>query len=71
MFWVILTMALIAAYQVPPMLRQKEWQALTAFVLVWLAGTIYALLAVARVPLPTVVEIITFINEILPFLPLN
>lgn len=62
---------LIAVYQVPPLLRQGEWQALFAFALVWLSAAGYALLVVMGVPLPTVVEVITLINEIVPFLPLE
>ncbi|MEW5921639.1 MAG: hypothetical protein AB1796_11975 [Bacillota bacterium] len=59
-------MLLIAAYQVPRLLRDQQWKELFAFALVWLSAGVYALLFVMGVPLPTVVEVVTFINELLP-----
>jgi hypothetical protein len=66
MFWVILIMISIAIYQVPGLLQQKMWRELAAFALVWLTAGIYALLVVMRYPLPTVIEMLSFVNKMLP-----
>lgn len=67
MFWVIIIMATIAIYQVPELLRQKQWRGLAAFILVWFAAGTYALLAAMRFPLPTVIDALSFVNKMLPF----
>lgn len=62
----MLIMIAIAVYQVPGLLRQKQWRELAAFALMWLVAGVYALLTAMRFPLPTLVEALTFIYEILP-----
>lgn len=66
MIWVVLVMLSIAIYQVPRLLRQKQWRELAAFGLVWLAAGIYAFMTAMELPLPTIVEIVTFIYETIP-----
>jgi len=66
MLWVGIIMAAIAAYQVPPLLRRKQWRELAAFAIFWLIAGIYAFLTAMDFPLPTMVEIVTFIYEKIP-----
>ncbi len=67
MIGIILIMAVIAIYQVPGLLRERQWRELAAFALVWLVAGAYAFLTAIRFPLPTVVEAVSFINKMLPF----
>lgn len=61
MLWVVLIMALIAIFQVPVLLRQKQRGELLGFSALWLIATVFALLVVLDVPLPTLLEILDFV----------
>jgi hypothetical protein len=60
----------IAIYQVPRLLRSRQWRELAVFGLLWLISGAYAFMVAMRVPLPTLVEVVTSIYKIihLPFL---
>lgn len=59
-------MVIIAVIQVPPLLHRKQYRELAAFGLVWLVAAVYASLVAAEVPLPSVLEILTFLYEMIP-----
>lgn len=61
MLWVVLIMALIAIFQVPVLLRQKQRGELLGFSALWLIATVFALLVVLDVPLPTLLELLDFV----------
>ncbi len=61
MLWVVLIMSLIAIFQVPALLRQKQWGELLGFSALWVIATVFALLVVLDVPLPTLLEILDFV----------
>ncbi|RJX25622.1 MAG: hypothetical protein C4554_07165 [Dethiobacter sp.] len=61
-------MIAIAVFQVPPLLKEQQYRELLGFGLVWCTAAVYALLVVARVPLPVVIDVLNFIYERIPFL---
>jgi hypothetical protein len=61
MIWVVITMSLIAIFQVPVLLRQKQRGELLSFSALWLIATAYSLLVALDVPLPTLLEVIDFV----------
>jgi hypothetical protein len=61
MIWVVITMSLIAIFQVPVLLRQKQRGELLSFSALWLIAAAYSLLVALDVPLPTLLEVIDFI----------
>lgn len=56
MFGVALIMVLIALFQVPSLVNQKQWGELAGFALVWTMAAAYALLVVSPVPVPRPIE---------------
>lgn len=66
LYWVVVVMISIAIYQVPRLLRQKQWRELLAFGMVWLIAGVYAFLAAMEFPMPTLIEIVTLIYETIP-----
>jgi len=63
MIWLAIIMVSIAFFQVPPLLRRKQWRELVGFFLIWLSAALYASLVVLDFPLPTMVEIINLTYE--------
>ncbi len=63
MIWLVIIMVSVAFFQVPPLLRRKQWRELVGFALVWLSAVLYASLVVMDFPLPTMVEIIKLTYE--------
>lgn len=61
MIWVVITMSLIAFFQVPVLLRQKQWGELQSFSILWIIAAAYSLLVVLDVPLPTLLEVVDFV----------
>jgi hypothetical protein len=61
MLWVVLIMSLIAIFQVPVLLRQKQWGELLGFSALWVIATAYALMVALNVPLPTLLEVLDFV----------
>mgnify|MGYP000917348229 CR=1 FL=1 len=61
MLWVVLIMSLIAIFQVPALLRQKQWGELLGFSALWVIATAYALMVALNVPLPTLLEVLDFV----------
>lgn len=61
MIWVVITMSLIAIFQVPVLLRQKQRGELLSFSALWLIAAAYSLLVALDVPLPTLLEVIDFV----------
>ncbi len=60
---VVLIMLLIAAYEVPIMLRLKEWGELWAFAFTWCVGLMLGILQVTGVKIPNPT---TFIIQTMP-----
>ncbi len=60
MIWLVIIMVSIAFFQVPPLLRRKQWRELLGFGLVWISAFVYASLVVLDFPLPTIMEIVNF-----------
>ena len=58
MVWAAMLMVLIAIYQVPPLVKQKQWAELAGFALVWTMATAYALLVLSPVPVPRPIDLI-------------
>ncbi|NLA26974.1 MAG: hypothetical protein GX878_06215 [Firmicutes bacterium] len=72
MFWVALTMVLMALIQVPAMINQKKWPELAGYAAVWLAATVYALLITAGVPVPNPTELLrSFYSWFYPLIGVN
>jgi hypothetical protein len=61
MIWVVIIMSLIAIFQVPVLLRQKQWGELQSFSILWIIAAAYSLLVVLDVPLPTLLEVVDFV----------
>jgi hypothetical protein len=61
MIWVVIIMSLIAIFQVPVLLRQKQWGELQSFSILWIIAAAYSLLAALDVPLPTLLEVVDFV----------
>ncbi|MGI6318158.1 MAG: hypothetical protein ACOX1J_05415 [Dethiobacteria bacterium] len=61
MIWVVITMSLIAFFQVPVLLRQKQRRELLSFSALWLIAAAYSLMAALDVPLPRLLEVIDFV----------
>ncbi len=45
LFWIGLMMAALAYFQAPVLIREKKWDELAAFGLMWLAATVYAVVS--------------------------
>lgn len=60
MIWLIIIMVSIALFQVPPLLRRKQWRELLGFGLIWLSAIFYASLVVMDFPLPSIMDILNF-----------
>lgn len=60
MIWLVVVMVSIAFFQVPPLLRRKQWRELLGFGLVWISAFVYASLVAMDFPLPTIMEILNF-----------
>jgi hypothetical protein len=58
---VLLIMITIALFQVPMLLRQKQYRELLGFSMIWLIATVYSLMVVLRVPLPGAVDVLEYI----------
>ena len=63
---VIIIMLITASIEVPALLRQKAYRAFFCFSLLWVVAFVYAALAVLKVPLPTVVETLSYIYSLIP-----
>ncbi len=61
MYFVLLGMFLMAALEVPKMLRQKQWGELIVFGSLWFFATLYASLVAAEAPLPNPTDLIFFL----------
>lgn len=61
MLWVVLIMSLIAIFQVPVLLRQKQWGELLGFSALWIIAAAYSLMVALNVPLPTLLEVLDFV----------
>lgn len=59
MHWVLLFLGVIAAIDLPVLLRQRRWGDLAAFAAVWCAALALGLLQASSLPLPSVAEVIT------------
>lgn len=55
---VLLIMILIAIFQVPPLVRNKQSRELIGFALVWSMATIFAALVASDVTLPGLVDLL-------------
>ena len=62
----IIVVLLIAVYQVPPLLQNKQYRELLGFGLIWFTAVIYISLVLFGFPLPTVVEVLVFMYDLIP-----
>jgi hypothetical protein len=63
MFITAFVMLLILGIQAPPLTIYKKWWDLLVFLAFWTGATVYAVLVVAEVFIPTTTEVITAILE--------
>ncbi|ACB84196.1 hypothetical protein [Natranaerobius thermophilus] len=61
LIWAILI--LVAAIQIPRMIKKKQFNTLKVYIPLWLFAGIYASLVVAGAPIPNVTDIILVIQE--------
>ncbi len=66
MFITAIIMLIIAAVQVPVVVKRKQWGELAVFSLLWIFSTTYALVFAAGVTLPNPA---TIISQLVNFLP--
>lgn len=61
--WII--MALIALYQVPRLIRDKQRRTLVVFGVFWLLATVYGSLVLSDIPVPKPTEVLfTFFSKL-------
>lgn len=72
MFWVALTMILMALIQAPAMINRKKWPELAGYSAVWILAAAFALLIAAKVPLPNPFELLhAFYSWFYPLIGVN
>lgn len=59
MIWVVVVgFAIVALIDLPPLLQQKKWRAVTAFVCVFAVGLTLEVLTVLKIQVPSALEVL-------------
>lgn len=58
MFGLLIVMVLIALYEVPRLLRNRQYRTLVVFAFLWLLATVYGSLVLRDIPVPKPTELI-------------
>ncbi|ADG83359.1 hypothetical protein [Thermincola potens] len=59
----ILIFIVIIAYEVPPLIREKQWRALAVFGTLMLAAMLFSFLAVLGLPVPNISTVVETLFE--------
>ncbi|MCL4426533.1 MAG: hypothetical protein M1299_04315 [Firmicutes bacterium] len=62
-YFLLPLLVLIAGLEIPPLVKRREWGELSAFVFLWLWGTILNLGVILKWPLPNPTKIILFLLQ--------